>query len=105
MFRKILSKLSFVYKNYYIAVTLVFAVWMLFFDTNNVLARIKYRKQLNELVAQKQYLQRETNKNKALTLELTSNLQNLEKYARETYLMKKRNETIYLIIRNAAENN
>lgn len=103
MFRKILSKFSFIYKNYYIAVTLVFAVWMLFFDTNNVLARLRYRSQLGDLMEQKHYLQDEIAKNKALTIELTSNQQNLEKYARETYLMKKRNETIYLIIRNSSE--
>ncbi|MEI6764340.1 MAG: septum formation initiator family protein [Bacteroidota bacterium] len=103
MLKKILGKLSFIYKNYYIVVTVVFAVWMLFFDNNNLIARMKYRRQLGDLVEQKQYLQKEIDRNKALTIELTSNVQNLEKYARETYLMKKKNETIYLIIRDSTE--
>ena len=84
-------------KNKYIITLLIFAVWMLFFDQNSFLAQRKITKELNQLEARKKLY---SNQNEALRVqkdELLCSLDNLEKLAREKYLMKRDDEDVYLI--------
>jgi len=67
--------------NSYVIIFSSFLVWMFFFDTNV---------QLNK------EFKKEISKDKKTIIELQDSLQ-LEKFAREQYLMKKENEDIYII--------
>ncbi len=84
-------------KNKYILTFELFAIWMIFFDQNSFLSQRKITKELNQLEARKKMY---TNQNHLLEIQknnLLGNMDNLEKLAREKYLMKKDEETVYLI--------
>jgi cell division protein FtsB len=85
-------------KNKYIITLTAFIVWLLFFDKNDTLSQVELTKKLNELNKEKQYYVDEIAKNKQDMIELKTNPKNLEKFAREKYLMKKDNEEIFVIV-------
>lgn len=85
-------------KNKYIITTTAFVVWLLFFDKNDIVSQVELSKKLNELNKEKQYYVEEITKNKQDMIELKTNPKNLEKFAREKYLMKKDNEDIFVIV-------
>src|ERR1700744_4816889 len=99
-----MQRLFFLFKNKFFWVTAAFLVWMLFFDKNDLLSQYESRQQLNKLKEEKAFYTNETAKvNKDLD-ELTSNPEQLEKFAREKYLMKRSNEDVYVIVKDKKEN-
>lgn len=82
--------------NMYILVLTVFVVWMLFFDTNNLMIHLELKKQVKKLEKDAKFLKKEISKDKK-TIEKLSDPKELEKFAREQYYLKKKNEEIYLI--------
>jgi len=82
--------------NMYILVLTIFVVWMAFFDTNSLLIHLELRGEIKKLEQQKEFLQNEIVKDKKVLKEL-STPEELEKFAREKYYMKKDNEEIFLI--------
>jgi cell division protein FtsB len=72
---------------------------MLFFDRNNVISQFELRSKLNQLQDNRTYYIEEMKKDRQDMKQLLSNPKNLEKFAREKYLMKKDNEDIFLIVR------
>ncbi|UOY07280.1 septum formation initiator family protein [Muricauda sp. SCSIO 64092] len=85
-----------VFTNTYILVLTIFAIWMAFFDTNSLLIHRELQQEINKLEQQKDFLQKEIEKDKKLLNEL-KDPKALEKYAREHYYMKKDNEEVFLI--------
>lgn len=84
--------------NKYFLTALAFIIWLVFFDSNNILNRMKVKDKLNDLKIQKQFYLNEIKHDSVLTQKLLSDTVELERYARERYLMKKDNEDVYLII-------
>jgi len=82
--------------NMYVLVLTVFVIWMLFFDTNSLLIHLELKKEINKLEKQQQFLKEEIANDKKI-LEKLSDPEELEKFARENYYLKKKNEEIYLI--------
>ena len=76
----------------------VFFVWLLVFDRNNLIDRYKYVKELQRLEIEKEYYHGRISDDAKRLNELKTNDANLEKFAREQYLMKKPKEDIFLII-------
>jgi cell division protein FtsB len=105
MFKKIFRFLKPVVRNYYLMTALAFIVWIIFFDSNNVISEYRNHNELKGLVQQKQYLESEIAKNKAMVHNLTNpkDLRAVEKFAREKYLMKRENEEIFLIVNEKPE--
>jgi cell division protein FtsB len=87
-----------VIKNKYFLTTIFVAVWVVFFDKNDVFSQFDLRKKLKDLETEKRYYITEIEKNKNDLHELRTNPQNLEKFAREKYLMKKDKEDIFVIV-------
>ncbi len=85
-------------KNKYVYTSLAFILWMLFFDRNDVVSQFELRSNLNQLKEDKAYYIEEIKKDREDMKQLLTNPKNLEKFAREKYLMKKDNEDIFLII-------
>ncbi|MEX0884774.1 MAG: septum formation initiator family protein [Cyclobacteriaceae bacterium] len=85
-------------KNFYFIFTVLFIIWMVFIDTNDIVSHFKLRSKLNELEKQKEFYQERKEKIKADREELMSNYKLLEKFARERYLMKRKTEDLYVII-------
>lgn len=82
---------------YLIAIGLFFT-WMLLFDSNNILKQIEYTNTLKKLDQEREYYLTEVRENQSSTNELITNIDKLERYAREKYLMKRDNEDIFLVI-------
>ena len=85
-------------RNKYIVGIVVFLVWMAFFDRNDVISQISLRSQLSVLQSDKEYFLEEIERNSMDMNELMSNKDNLEKFAREKYYMKKDDEEIFVIV-------
>ena len=94
---KILSYIPSFIRNKYLLSIIAFAVWMLFFDKNDVFTQMHRKKELNALQESKTYYTEEIAKEKKVSEELRSNPAAIEKYARENYLMKRDNEDIFII--------
>lgn len=85
-------------KNKYAITLLVFIIWLLFFDQNNIISQISYIRQLRKLKREKAYFAKEIVKSKADLKDLTTNDKALEKFARENYYMKKPDEDVFVIV-------
>jgi len=82
--------------NKYVIVLSIFIIWMVFFDENSFVNHLEFDKEIEKLNNEKEYLKSEIKKDKELIKKL-DNQEQLEKFAREEYNMKKENEEIYLI--------
>lgn len=82
--------------NVYVLVLTVFVIWMVFFDTNSLLIHMELRKEIRKLEKQQEFLKQEISTDKKI-IEKLSDPKELEKFAREHYYLKKKNEEIYLI--------
>ena len=85
-----------VISNKYVLISLVFAGWMFFLDTNSWFIHHELNQEIDELQDNKNYYQAEINKDKA-TIENLHDSVELEKFARQKYYMKRDNEDIYII--------
>jgi len=85
-------------RNKYVLTIAVFSIWMLFFDQNNAVDRIRMRSEIRQLEDDREYYLEQIQKDSARLSELTTNKENLEKYAREQFLMKKSNEDVFVVI-------
>lgn len=93
-----LNKLFGPIANKYLIAFVVFSVWMLFIDDNNVFFLRKNVNKLKEYRLEKAYFQQKIRNDSIQLQEMKANAKNLEKFAREEFLMKKKNEDIFLII-------
>ncbi len=82
--------------NKYVVILAIFVVWMLFFDENSYLTHREFDKEIDKLKSEKEYYNTQINHDKELINKL-ENKEELEKFAREEYHMKKENEDIYII--------
>ncbi|MDO6492035.1 MAG: septum formation initiator family protein [Cellulophaga sp.] len=97
IFKKLRSKKWFgVATNMYVLVLTVFVIWMIFFDTNSLFIHNELQNQIESLEKQKEYLKDEIARDKKI-IEKLSDPKELEKFAREQYFLKKKDEEIYLI--------
>ena len=85
--------------NKYIIIIIAFAVWMMFFDNNSLKRQKQLNRQIAEINQMKTYYQEEIAKNEQAIYELETNLETVEKYAREKYLFKRDSEDVYIIVR------
>ncbi len=96
--KKLRNKAIRLLKNKFVITLLVFIVWLLFFDRNNLIDRFKDVNNLNQLEEEKEYYKEKINTTKDRMNELKTDKENLEKFAREQYLMKKEDEDIFVIV-------
>ncbi len=82
--------------NRYILVFLIFAVWMLFFDTNSWLNHLKLNQEISEMENNINYYKSEIKKDKKTLQQLNDSVE-IEKFAREQYFMKRENEDVFII--------
>ncbi|MCU7551713.1 septum formation initiator family protein [Chitinophagaceae bacterium LB-8] len=94
---KIISYILPVVRNKYLLAVIAFAVWMLFFDKNDVFTQRQRRRELKALEESKAFYTEEIAKEKKVSEELRSNPAAIEKYAREKYFMKRDNEDIFIV--------
>lgn len=85
-----------IYNKYFLASSL-FAVWMLFFDRNDVFTQMERKAELAEIEESKDYFAQKIAEGKKFSMDMRSNADAVEKFVREKYLMKRENEDLFLI--------
>jgi cell division protein FtsB len=85
-------------KNKFAIATAVFVLWISFLDQNNLLNLMSSRRNLRDMKEQKEYYAKKIESDIQKTKELVSDEENLEKFAREQYLMKNPNEDVFIIV-------
>ena len=95
---KIINKIPPVFRNKYLLTIIIFVVWILLFDSNNLISRYKEVKNLRKLKAEREYYLKRIEDDKRKLHELKTDNKNLEKFAREQYRMKKPEEDLYIIL-------
>ena len=84
--------------NKYVITFLSVAVWIMFLDKNNVFSQVELKEMHNKLESEKKYFTEQIDRNKQGLDELRTSPVTLEKFARETYMMKKDDEDIFVIV-------
>ncbi len=86
----------------YLLTGIAFAIWMLFFDRNDIPLQAKRVSELHKLNQSEVIMEtRIANTRKELS-QLKTNPETLEKYAREKFLMKKDNEDLFIITEDSS---
>jgi cell division protein FtsB len=85
-------------KNKYFLSTLILLVILIAFEDTNIYRQFKSLNKLSELQEVNDLKRIEIEEIKVKINELTTNPEELEKFARETYRMKKENEVIFLFV-------
>ncbi|MBN1984678.1 MAG: septum formation initiator family protein [Prolixibacteraceae bacterium] len=84
--------------NKYVIASVLFLVWILFFDENSIVSHQKNKRQLKELTQQKEYYIERIASDKQKLEDLSAGKEELEKFAREQYLMSKPDEDVFIVI-------
>lgn len=82
----------------YWVIGLAAITWMTVFDSNNFIELVELRHDISNLEEKRDYYKSEIANVRKEQKELFSSTRNLEKFAREKYLMKKDNEDLFIIV-------
>lgn len=94
-----MKRLISIITNKYVLVLLVAGTWVLFFDRYNIVSQIKMSQQVEQLKQDEVHYR---SRIEALDYErerLFNDRDELERFAREQYKMKKRNEDIFVVVK------
>ena len=92
------KKIILFFKNKYALALLFFVVWIFFFDQNNLVDRFKSMNKIRQQENEKVYYLKKIERDKQKLNELRTDRDNLEKFAREQYYMKKDDEDIFVLV-------
>jgi cell division protein FtsB len=95
---KIIDKIPAAFRNKYILTIIIFIIWLILFDSNNLISRYKELKELHKLKKDKEYFSKRIETDRKKLHELKTDNDNLEKFAREQYRMKQPDEDLYIIM-------
>lgn len=85
-------------KNKLIFTITLFFVWIVLFDSNSWIDRRRLKKERDKLKNEKEFYLEKIRQDSTSLEELRTNPENLEKFARENFFMKKDNEEIFVIV-------
>lgn len=92
-----MNKVRFIFTNKYLVTGIAFAVWMAFFDRNDLMLQLRRIHELSKLQESEKAMSLQISDTRHELQLLKTNPETLEKYAREKYLMKKDNEDLFII--------
>lgn len=85
------------FRNFYVATGIIFVLWMIFLDSNDLISRFKLGNKLRSLENEKKYYDEKIKEVEKDRDELFGDKESVEKFAREKYLMKKETEDIFIV--------
>jgi hypothetical protein len=91
------AKLPPVLQNKYLLTLLLFSIWLLFFDRNDVISQWKLQGTYNDLLEKRRFYKAQSLRAKKELKDLLTNDIDLENFAREKYRMKGANEEVFII--------
>ena len=83
--------------NFYAVSGLALFVWMAFLDSNDFISQIQMQRTIGKLNDEKAYYTQQLKQSEIEQKLVLGSTTQTEKFAREKYLMSKKNETIYII--------
>jgi len=86
------------FRNKYLLTILLFLIWIILLDSNNLISRFKDMRELRRLQTDREYYQNKIDEESRKLRELKTDNHNLEKFAREQYRMKKPDEDLYIVM-------
>jgi len=92
-----LSGILHLLQNKYLISVVVFAIWISFFDRNDLFTQWERKKELQKLETSKIYYETEIASTKTELTELQNNPAALEKFARENFYLKRPEEQVFII--------
>jgi cell division protein DivIC len=92
-----MKKLFRLITNKFLITGTAFAAWMVYFDSNNLSVQNERKLEIREIDRNIAYLNSEIARMEHELVELKTNPERLEEYAREKYKMKKDNEDLFII--------
>ncbi len=84
-------------KNKHIITLVLFFIWIIFIDDYNLIKQYQLKQDINKLERKKEYYISEIKKDSIKLYHLRNTKEEQEKFAREKFLMKKKNEDIFII--------
>ncbi|MFT6867700.1 MAG: cell division protein DivIC [Cyclobacteriaceae bacterium] len=96
--KSLFEKIPPFFRNFYFLTALLFLIWMLFFDSNDLITQFKLSNKQSELESSKEFYEEKIIEVKNDKEALTNDQDLLEKIAREKYLMRKENEDVYIVV-------
>lgn len=87
-------------KNKWIVTSILFVIWIVFFDENSIVSHQKNKRRLFELKQQEQYYKERIEADKQKLVDIEAGEEKLEKFAREQYFMSKPDEDVFVIVEN-----
>lgn len=93
-----LKRLPKAFRNFYVVTGLIFFVWMVALDSNDLISRYRLSAKLRSLENEKVYYKEKIKEVEQQRSELFGDRESLEKFAREKYLMKKPSEDVFIIV-------
>ena len=95
--KKLLESIPRPIRNKYVVTLLIFILWIIFIDNYNIISQYKTYKQIRDLKETKKFYKKEIEKDSTQLYNLRNNTREQEKFAREKFLMKKKNEEVFII--------
>ena len=86
-------------KNKYIICTIVFVVLFFFIDDNSISTSFSLKEQKEKLEEEKLFLEKRIKEDSIRIQQFHNNISEYEKYGRENYYMKRKDEDIFIINR------
>jgi len=93
-----LSKLPPIFRNFYFVIGLLFVLWLLIFDSNDLFTQRKLSNEKEVLEESKEFYEDKILEVKNDREALLTDDEQLEKLAREKYLMQKDSEDVYIVV-------
>ena len=87
-------------KNKYLITIILFIIWIIALDDYNLINQKRIIDDIKEMQKQKHFYLTEIEKDSIELYQLQNNAEAQEKFAREKFLMKKKNEDIFIIREN-----
>jgi len=85
--------------NRYTITIVVALVWMLFLDQYDVLSQYKVNSRIQQMEADKQFFENEIDRIKKDRLLMQNNPHQIERFARENYVLKRDNEDLFIFVK------
>ncbi|MEQ8237737.1 MAG: septum formation initiator family protein [Cyclobacteriaceae bacterium] len=95
---KLVKKIPKIFKSFYFVATVFFLIWMILFDSNDLITQSRLDSKQDELRAARDFYQNKIEDVKQDQQALNSDEELLEKLAREKYLMKKKSEDLFIVV-------
>ncbi|MBV6639159.1 MAG: septum formation initiator family protein [Cyclobacteriaceae bacterium] len=98
MINKVFNRIPPFFRSFYFLAIFFFLVWMLFFDSNDIITQSRLSGKLSELKQARSFYEEKIIEVKNDREALLNDKNLLEKIAREKYFMKKSGEEIFVLV-------